>query len=217
MDISLLHILSLAAIVQALLMALFWLLNKNSPAVSNRILAAMLFILAAVSSTAVFKTMTPIQVHMRYHRQIFLIGQLAFLVGPLLYFYVKSLLELNFTFRKRDLLHLVPFVIAFAGSWLVFERHHPFIIALFPGRLVFSSCVLVQNILYVPACFSILRTAGLTPASFLSVIENAKLAWVRMLVVGYIVLWIMQLQVFMVWDAIVLPEWCPYEIGRAHV
>jgi AraC-like DNA-binding protein len=42
---------------------------------------------------------------------LFFIGKsFDFIIGPALYFYTKSLIYENFHFKKRDLLHLIPFV-----------------------------------------------------------------------------------------------------------
>ena len=38
---------------------------------------------------------------------------LYFLTGPAIYFYIKSILKGNFTFKKKNLFHLIPFIIQF--------------------------------------------------------------------------------------------------------
>jgi AraC-like DNA-binding protein len=210
MNISLLHIASFIAIFQALLMAIVSLQNKKGQRKGNLILATMLIVLATVGSCSLYKSVVPLGTHMRFHRQIFLVGQLAFLVGPLLFFYVKSLLDAHFVMRKWDWLHFLPFPLAALGSIIVFQEYEPFLIWKFPGRVYFSGAVLVQNLVYCLASFNILRSYGLTLRSFISYIDDAKLNWIRVFVGGYIVLWIVQLQVFMAWDVLESPPWCPY-------
>jgi AraC-like DNA-binding protein len=191
-------------------MAVFSLQNKKSSRTSNMILASMLFVFAVVSCCSLFKSITPLQIHSRYHRQLFALGHLAFLIGPLLYFYVRSLLDTEFTLRRRDWLHFLPFPVAVLCSILVFQQYDPFLIYKFRGRFLFSGSVLIQNLAYLVASFNILRSYGLTFRSFLSYIDNIKLAWVRFFISGYVVLWIIQLQLFLAWDAIESPPWCPY-------
>lgn len=210
MNISLLHIASFIAVFQALLMTVFSLQNRKSSPSSNRLLASMLLVFAAVSACALFKSITPLETHMKYHRQIFLIGHLSFLVGPLLYFYVKSLLDAKFSLHARDWLHLAPLPVAVVASLVVFQYYDPFLIWKFRGRIFFSGSALVQSLAYVIASVRLLRSYGLTFKSFLSYIDDSRLEWVRYFVGGFIVLWIVQLQVFMAWDALESPPWCPY-------
>ena len=209
-NISLLHIASFIAVFQALLMALFSFQNKKSPRTSNIILAAMLLAFALISGVSLYKSITPLETHVKYHRQIFVAGQFAFCIGPLLYFYIKSLLDLKFSFQKRDWLHFIPFPLAVLCSLVVFQHYHPFLIWKFSGRLYFSGAVLIQSLGYCIASFKVLESNGLTVKTFLSYIDNSRLEWVRFLIGGYIILWIVQLQLFMGWDVLENPPWCPY-------
>ena len=209
-DISLLHIASFIAIFQALLMALFSLQNKKSSRTSNIVLASILVIFAAIGGASLYKSVVPLATHMRYHRQIFLIGQLAFLVGPLLYFYVRSLLDTTFSLGGRQWVHALPFLVAVVCALFVFQHHDPFMIWKFRGRVFFSGAALIQNIAYLVPSFKNLHSHGLTPRTFLSYIDDSRLAWVRIFVGGYVLLWIIQLQLFLGWDALENPPWCPY-------
>ena len=210
MNISFLHIASFIAVFQAFLMAFFSIQNKKSPRTSNFILASMLVVFALVSSASLYKSITPLQTHMKYHRQIFLVGQLAFCVGPLLYFYVKSLLDPKFSMRRKDWIHFLPLPLAVVSALFVFQYYNPFLIWKFSGRIYFSGAILVQNFVYCVASFRILQSYGLTLKDFLSYGENSRFEWVRILMGGYIVLWIVQLQLFMGWDVLERPAWCPY-------
>jgi AraC-like DNA-binding protein len=210
MSLSPLHVASVIAIFQALLMALFSLQNRKSTRASNTILASMLLVFAIMGACSLFKTVVPLKANLPYHRAIFLVDHLAFLIGPLSYFYIKSLLESGFTLRKQDWLHFLPAPAAWVVSLVVFQHYDPFVIWKFSGRVYFSAAVLLQNLAYLPPALKVLQAHGLTWRSFLSYIDNSRLAWVRFFVCGYIVLWIVQFQIFLSWDAIVNPPWCPY-------
>jgi AraC-like DNA-binding protein len=209
-DISLLHILSIIAIFQAIMMAVFFVRNTASRRLSNVLLASMLLVFAAVSAASLYKSIVPISVHIRFHRQIFLTGHLAYVAGPLLYFYIRSVLDAGFKLRAQEWLQFLPFPAAVIYSFLIFPQYDPFLIWKYPGRIFFSGTILLQNLLYGIAALRILRIHGLTIRSFLSYLDNAKLEWVRLLTGGYIVLWMVQLQVFLTWDVLENPSWCPY-------
>jgi AraC-like DNA-binding protein len=93
---------------------------------------------------------------------------------------------------------------------VAFQYHNPFIIWKFHDRGLFSGAALIQNLAYLIPAFRVLRSYGLTPRSFLSYIDDSRLAWVRFFIGGYILLWIIQLQIFLAWDALENPPWCPY-------
>ena len=112
--------------------------------------------------------------------------------------------------RKRDWLHFLPLPVAVICSLIVFQFYHPFLIWKFPGRIFFSGAVLFQSLIYLVPSLMILRSQGLTLRSFLSYIDNSRLAWVRLFISGYVVLWMIQFQVFLAWDALESPTWCPY-------
>ena len=210
MNIGLLQLASLIAIFQALLMAFFFLQNKKSPRISNVILVSMLLIFSILNVCTLFMSFFTIKFGAKYHKLIFLLGQLAFFIGPLLYFYVRSLLDITFSMKKRDWLHFIPVPLAIICSIIVVQQYDHFYIWRYPGRIYFSSTILIQNLVYFIISFKILESYGLTFKSFLSYIDNSKLAWVRYFISGYIVLWSIQLQLFIGWDVLQNPSWCPY-------
>ena len=148
-----------------------------------------------------------------FPKLILLLSDLGFLVGPLFYFYVRSLLEPNFSLKKNDWRHLLPFLLSLICSAIIFVLSPKFQIWRYPGRIFFSGLVLVQTVAYVIASFMALRAQGVPLTSFLSYIDNSRLAWVRFLMGGYVVLWLLQLQLFIGWDVLAQPAWCPYGIS----
>ena len=213
MNFSLIHIASLIAIFQAVLMAVFSLQNKKTSRTSNIILASMLLIFAVINCGSLYMSIYPFKINIRYHKLIFMLGNLAFLIGPLLYFYIKSLLDMNFSLRKRDWIHTLPFMIAVICSLFIFQVYKHFNIWTFPSRIFFSSSILIQNLVYFIVALKNLQAYGLTLKSFLSYISNSRLAWVRFFVSGYIVLWSIQLQLFFGWDVLRQVAWCPYAMN----
>jgi AraC-like DNA-binding protein len=210
MKASVLQIASVTAIIQAVLMASFSLQNRKSSRTSNRIFASMMFILALLAGCSLYKSFGPLQAQQPYHRELFLLGQFAFLVGPLSYLYVRSLLDPDFVPLPRHGIHALPFVAAVLLTLAVFQVYDPFVIGQFRGRIYLSAAVLLQTLTYLVASLRIVWKAGLTPRLFLSYIDNSRLAWVRFFMSGYVVLWIMQFQLFVGWEVLENPPWCPY-------
>ena len=210
MKISLLQAASLIAVLQSLLMAVISLQNKKGGHTGNIILASMLAIFSIVTGCSLFLSIDPIRFNAHYHKLLFMLGHLAFLVGPLLYFYVKSLLDYQFTLSKRDLYHALPFVIVIVCSLFIVLLTERLYLFRYPGRIYFSSAILIQSFIYIGASLRSLRSHGLSLGSFLSYIDDIKLSWVRFFMSGFVVAWLIHLQFFVGWDVLRRPQWCPY-------
>ncbi len=210
MGISVLHGASFIAIFQAVFMAAFFLQHTKNSRLSNIILACMLIIFSVINASSLYLSIVPLKMSQDYHKLLFLLGQLAFLIGPLLYFYVTALLDQRFLLRWSEWAHVIPFLAAIVCSVVIVRQDEVFFIWRYPGRVYFSGFILLQNIAYAAASFSILKTHGLSLSSFLSYIDNSRLAWARFFITGYIVLWSVQFQLFVGWDVLQNPHWCPY-------
>jgi AraC-like DNA-binding protein len=83
------------------------LITKKPETLSNRILAAWLFLITfdMILALIVFKV-----------DHIFLFTTVPFAYGPLLYFYIQSLTHENLRIKKSFVLHFIPFVIFFILS-----------------------------------------------------------------------------------------------------
>lgn len=210
MHLNLLQIASVIALFQAVLMAVFFARDANRPNYGNRFLSGQLFVFAGLIACSLAMSLDSVKADPRYQKPLFFAGQIAFLVGPLLHFYIQSLLNPGFRLRPRHGVHLAPFFAGFLYA-LIVSFHLPSLIAWrYPGRLVISAAFLLQNGLYLLSAFRTLDAYGLSWRSFLSYIADTRLAWVRFFVGGYILLWAVQMQLFVGWDVLENPRWCPY-------
>ena len=171
-------------------MALISLRNNKSSHLSNNILASLLLIFAVINSRTLFLRVTTIELTPEHFSYFFIIGLLAFLTGPLLYFYIKSLLAPNYSLHKRDLIHSLPFIIAVIFAIFHFHRYISFFPPILQRRGFFAVLIFTQKLAYFIALFFIIRSYGLTIKSFFSYIGSSKLAWVRFFISGYIFIWL---------------------------
>jgi len=213
MTVNTLQIASIITIFQSVLMAFFFLQNKKCPQRNNILLSSLLIVFSLLVSCSLIVSMSLLKNSQTYTKIVLLFGQTAFLVGPLLYLYIRSLLNMNFSFNKYDWLHFIPFIIALIYSIGIIQTLHRLIIWTYPGRLFITAAILSQNIIYLIASWKIIQSYGLTLKLFLSYIDNSRLSWVRYFTVGYILLWSAQLQVFLGWDILGHPTWCPYGLS----
>jgi AraC-like DNA-binding protein len=217
MKLNVLHIASLIAIFQSLFMAAFFLQNKKSSRTSNILLAAMLTVFAALIGSTLMSALG-LPRYGKINKDIILIlSQMAFLIGPLLYLYIRALLDSSFKIHAFDMIHFFPFPLALVYSLYIIFEYGDYMIWMYPGRLSLSALILLQNFLYLLAAWKNIRSFGLTFRSFLSYIDNSRLAWIRFFTGGYIILWLVQLQIFIGWDVLGHPQWCPYGLSLYSV
>jgi AraC-like DNA-binding protein len=210
MKINFLQIISIIAIFQAIFMAFFFLQNKKSPRSGNYIFSSMLIIFSLLSTCSLLLTFDDIKFDSIYLKYIFILSNFSFLIGPLLFFYINSLLDDAFSFKIGYWTHFLPFVAAICCSIILLQQQESLIIWRYPQRIYFSGAILIQNFLYFLLSLKILHSNGLTFQTFLSYISDLKLAWVRFFISGFIALWLVQLQLFIGWDVLQNPSWCPY-------
>lgn len=108
MNFTLFNILSIVILFQLVLLILFLFTSKKGKKVSNQILGFFFLVLAVnigdgVLSIAGFFEKFPQWAHVE--------DGFILLLGPLLYFYTCSVIYRNFSFRRKDVFHLLPFVL----------------------------------------------------------------------------------------------------------
>jgi hypothetical protein len=117
MTIDVLSMVSIIAIFQSFLMAAFFALNKKKSRINNIMLISLLLVFAViVAGTLITSNRLFYATTAQQQKIIFVFGQSAFLVGHLLFFYIKTLLFPIFHFRRMDWIHFAPFVLAVCAA-----------------------------------------------------------------------------------------------------
>lgn len=121
-----------------------------------------------------------------------------FLLGPSLYFYIKSLVYKDFKLETRHSIHLVPFAL----YWLLVILRFNLQDASIKQELltseyvrngyesIFISCsIYIHFIAYSIASLIVLRNYRLGLKKLYSSIENLRLSWLGFVTVGFIIVW----------------------------
>ena len=208
MTFQIIHIAALIAIFQSLFLSLFFFTNKRGDSTSNKIFAVLLLVFALNISYSFTLSHGMIQYFNRYGKEINFMGQMSFLIGPLLYFYVKSQIITGFKFQIKDLLHFLVFLIAvivlfiipllspdrFWSGWI---------------RFFYNVAPLMQDAFYVSLIFYTFRKNKISIKDFLWQ-GNPRISWLRIFVVGFILIWNIKLQGFIAFNVEELWKFCPY-------
>lgn len=114
--IDIVSLVNLFGVVYAVLFSLIVLKYKMGQKTTQRILAGLMLSLGVIIMASFLITSEAYY----YYPHLFKMAPLFYLlVGPLLYFYIKSLTEKGFHFRPFHILHLAPFVLN-AAAYLPF-------------------------------------------------------------------------------------------------
>lgn len=186
------------SIFQYSLFAFFLLISSCRKILSNKILAFFLICKAlCYCDTALWKNREFAIVHIPY---LFYIGH-AFdlLLGPSIFFYIKSLMDENLKFTKKDLVHTVPFFVYLLAMFILFHR---FDIATKnqmltngflgrPGRSIYYMLLYAPFIFYSGACIVKINQYKKHVQDHYACIQRKKVQWMQFLVAGLMVIWIL--------------------------
>ncbi len=205
------------AIFQALLMAIFLFTFKKGKKQSNIILGFWFSSFAAIVSCSFIVGNYAWEPFIDYHKLIFVVGQLSLLIGPLLYFYAKSLLDENFRFKEDDFIHLLPFIVitCYAIVALIFTKK--FYIWGHPLDIVRNGFFVFQNLFYWFLILQLLKSYKFPFKTFFSNKKNLKYNWIRFLIIGSFVLWIAKLHSFILGITPTNENWCTYTVNASFL
>ena len=187
------EILLLVGAIQGIVLALTLFSIKRGNCTANRILAS---ILVLFSLNIAVHTLTHAHriIVLPHHQDLLALSFL--LIGPLVLFYVRALTEPEFHLRSRNLVHFILFILVL-GIYLPYYLSHIDTlsdqgISDTTGRII-TWIVIVHITLYLFISYRILRTHLKRIKSTFSSIEKVSLSWLRVLLGGFFVLWIIAL------------------------
>lgn len=205
---NIIHIFGGFAIIQSILILIFLGNNKLEKNKGNYYLRAILAIfIIQIINNILFKA----DIDARYIKFLWISNQLVFLIAPLVYFYIISLLDNKFSHKTEDLYHLLPSILSmiyimmlsFAGTKL--GKHS--------GIIPLGIVYLAQNIFYVVIIHRVLRRNGLNFKSFFTYIQDLRLSWARYIMIIYIAFWFIYFYIFFLGNMLHLINWCPYYVS----
>ena len=191
----LLILLSGLGVLHGLLVAIFLWFYSEGLRLSNRILSVLLLVLSfRIGKSVILEFVDGI-----YLNLIFLGLATLLLIGPLFYFYTRSVVEKSLPFSKTLLLHLIPFVVAAGFSfWINKENEKAIPTAVFVG---FFCLYYGHYLLYLFLAYRRIQKAKQQSEE-----NDPAIQWLRLLFFGLAALW-------MVYVLNLLEESVPYILG----
>ena len=199
MQIDLPNFLLAASVAQAVVLSIFLLLPSNFGQTSNKLLVVVLLSIAA-GYAELFLYGSGVSIE---HPNYAYIGTLiSVLQPPAIYLYTKSLMYRGFRIKPRHALHLTPFLAAFVVFLFSYYLQSPEVKAHIlldqdlPGMPTSLPLALVVHgvfLSYLIYSLLALRKFAASVKDIFSEIESKQISWLKLLLVGYAVVWTISL------------------------
>ena len=202
--------LSLLSLFLTIFLSLFFLITKKGRKSGNVIMSLLLVLFSFQIFYSFSISNFAYQYFISWHKSLFFLRQSALLMGPVIYFYVQPPAK-QVTFRPQLLLHLLPFV----GMELFlaiynFNANH-FIIWLTPLDLYSTLAILIVNLSYILLSFFSFSSMRFSLTRWNSNFKNSSYtSWLSLILFGFIVVWILNLNVSAIYMITQKPVWCAY-------
>ena len=221
MKVGFIDIILFVLFFQILSLTPFLLFNNQKKGLSNKILA--LFLLSKALCISNFISFRLFSYTLEYFPHAFFFGSsFTVLWGPGIYFYNKSLVNIDFKFKRKDLVHLIPFAAHFLYLLFAFHLNS----AAIKRELVLNHAVFsplsAQTILglihliiffYLLASLKVIIDYRSNIKNSFSSIEKINLSWMIFVLAGFSIKW--SADVWMYFNGILgLSEEFPLVISR---
>jgi len=213
MIVTITEIISVITVFQLLLFSFFLLTIKKKNEIDLKILSAFLF------SNSLFI----INFLLHDLEEFFNISlvdfrfigfSFGFLFGPLLYLYTKSLTKKEFVVKRKEYLHLIPFVIyniimlfsyhLLDSSEKLYLLQNALVLPKWASNIIYFSLHL-QILIYIFFAVRLLISYRNELKKIFSSIEKVNLSWLIIILFGFIFMWIIDLTHFILFKTVDLP------------
>jgi AraC-like DNA-binding protein len=211
MDIIFFTVITCISVFLTLVLSLFFFVTKRGFNAENKILAILLLIFNLQVIYSFATSSFAFQYFMEWHQPLFLVRQTSFLIGPLIYFYVNAFLKRKDVFNYRTSLHFLPFAGAVVFLLIYFRNLNRFVIWESVLDLNFTLLVLAHNFIYLLITLLSIRSIKISIKDFFRNISiTSPNRWLQLLLIGFIVIWIVNLNTFAIYMILRRPVWCAY-------
>ena len=211
MNLSFFTILTLISFFLTTILCLFFFVTKKGYKRENKILATLLVIFNIQIFNSFSTSTYAFQYFMDWHKLIYLLRQTSLLIGPIIFFYVNSFLKKKDIVNYSSLFHFIPFVAVVAFLMIVYRKIDNFIIWEFKFDLYDTILILAHNFIYILLSLWSLKSMNIGFRGFYKRIKiSPHNTWLQMLLLGFIIIWIVNLNSFAIYMIVKRPSWCAH-------
>lgn len=211
MTLNFFTIITFISVFLTIILSLFFFVTKRGFSNENKILAIFLLIFNLQIIYSFVTSSYAFQYFLDWHKSIFFVRQTSFLIGPLIYFYVNSFLKRKDIINYRSLFHFLPFIGVLLFLMIFYENNNHFIIWESILDLYDTILILVHSFIYIVLSVLSMKSMNISFRGFYkSIVISSYITWLQTLLLGFIVIWIVNLNSFAIFMIIRRPWWCAY-------
>ncbi len=211
MKLNFFTIVTLLSVFITIVLTIFFFVTKKGHKTENKILACLLIIFNIQIIYSYCTSSFAFQYFMEWHKTIFLFRQTSFLIGPLIYFYINSFFKRKDIICLQSLYHFLPFAGILFITKILVGNLDQFIIWTSELDMYDTIAILLYNLVYIVLSVIILRSKNIRFRDFYRSIKDAShTTWIQLLLLGFIALWIVNLNSFAIYMIARRPGWCAY-------
>lgn len=204
-------ILTIISIFITTLLTVFFFVTRRGFVPETRLLALLLLVFNLQIFYSCTTSFFASEYFMPWHKPLFMIRQVSFLVGPLIWLYVNAFRKRKEIFRYESTLHFLPFAVSWMFLLIYFRGIERFVIWESIIDFFTTILILIHTVLYLVFSLRCLNPEKPGMKKFFAGLLSApNNRWLRMLLLGFILLWIVNLNSFALYMIIRRPGWCAY-------
>lgn len=212
MELSFYNIFTVVNLFIISILIIFFQVNKFGQIRTNKTLSVLLFIFLLQIIYSFTTSNYEYSNFLKYHKEIFILQKSAFLMGPIMYLYVRLVINPKLILRKTELLHTIPFFVILCTTVYLLKGNDTFIIWKSNMLNVIAIfLILIHNLIYLVLILSYLKIhkVGIKPF-FSELAQSNILAWLKFFIFSFILLWIINVYIFATIMIIGDTSWCAF-------
>jgi len=213
MKFNIIQIVSIFAIVHSMFLCFYFFILKKGDRQINLILSFFLFCFTILVTISLSLTEGLELVLIEYHKPIFLVRQIAFLVGPLMFWFVQRLLNANYRLNNKSIWHLLPFIISVLYFGIIITPLPEFILWLSNLRLINTILILIHLLIYIIISISLVSNKDKSLKFALNGSRKAILSLLALIIGGTVIIWLVELNSLVILNILGYYKYCPNMTG----
>lgn len=211
MTLNFFNTVSLFSIFITIVLSLFFFITKKGFSSENKILSILLIVFGFQIVYSFMVSNYGYQYFLHWHKLVYLLKQTSFLIGPLIYLYINSFTKKKDLNDYKTLVHFIPFTGVLIFLAFYYRTIDFFIIWLSKIDLFDTIFILAHNLFYIVLSILSLLSIKISFKSFFSSIKaSTQNTWLQILLLGFIIIWIVNLNSFAIIMIVRRPSWCAY-------
>lgn len=191
-------------------LSIFFIITKNGTRKVNLLLSCIIILFGFQIAYAFTISSHGYSYFINSHKALFLLRQTTLLIGPLIYFYLLAFL-INRQIKLADLIHTLPFTGMIIFLSISYYRLDHFIIWESKLDLYSTLLILSHSLLYILLSIKDLQKFNYSIAELVRNIKTSShTGWFQLLLLGFVILWTINLNSFAIYMILKKPEWCAY-------